>query len=275
MELTSEGLKLAVLQNTTVLLKATFPLPGGATAVYDSGGFAYFRHPDWLGSSRLATQWDHTIYAKEAYAPIGEPYNESDRQDRSFTGQDQDTVSTGTGLYDFLYRRYHPVQGRWISPDLAGLAAVDPANPQTWNRYAYGLNRPLALIDPTGLCTTSVISFVDDEGNISETVTDDGKPCGSSGWVGGFEFGGDWAHFRPRPGYVLLNPTPDHIQEPKNNSKQKKPGRAVCAAKLADKYSIAGAVGTIGKTGFCRECIQRIGREQRFWISSGRHEQRK
>lgn len=28
------------------------------------------------------------------------------------------------------------------------------------------------------------------------------------------------------------------------------PSRAVCAANLADKYSIAGAVGTIGKTGF-------------------------
>jgi RHS repeat-associated protein len=123
--------------------------------VIDSTGFAYFRHSDWLGSSRLATQWDHTIYTKEAYAPFGEPYNESDRHDRSFTGQDQDTVGTGTGLYDFLYRRYHPVQGRWISPDPAGLGAVDPSNPQTWNRYAYVVNNPMMMIDPLGLdgCT--------------------------------------------------------------------------------------------------------------------------
>ena len=61
-----DGGKLAVLQNATTLLKAMLPLPGGATAVYDSTGFAYFRHPDWLGSSRLATHWDHTIYSKEA-----------------------------------------------------------------------------------------------------------------------------------------------------------------------------------------------------------------
>ena len=35
----------------------------------------------------------------------------------------------------FEARELHPVQGRWISPDPAGLQAVDPARPQTWNRY--------------------------------------------------------------------------------------------------------------------------------------------
>jgi hypothetical protein len=33
------------------------------------------------------------------------------------------------------------VQGRWLSPDPSGLAAVNPA--QSWNRYAYVGNRPL------------------------------------------------------------------------------------------------------------------------------------
>ena len=27
--------------------------------------------------------------------------------------------------------------GRWLSPDPAGLSAVDPSNPQSWNRYVY------------------------------------------------------------------------------------------------------------------------------------------
>jgi hypothetical protein len=31
---------------------------------------------------------------------------------------------------------------------------VDPRNPQSWNRYAYVLNNPLALVDPLGLVVT-------------------------------------------------------------------------------------------------------------------------
>jgi hypothetical protein len=31
---------------------------------------------------------------------------------------------------------------------------VDPSNPQSWNRYAYALNNPLAVTDPTGLCNS-------------------------------------------------------------------------------------------------------------------------
>ena len=57
---------------------------------------------------------------------------------------------TKTGLYDFPAREYGIV-GRWISPDPAGFAAVDPTNPQTWNRYAYVNNNPLSNNDPTGL----------------------------------------------------------------------------------------------------------------------------
>jgi len=51
-----------------------------------------------------------------------------------------------------LARQYSPNQGRWTAPDPAGLAAVDPSNPQSWNRYAYVLNNPLSFVDPLGLC---------------------------------------------------------------------------------------------------------------------------
>ncbi len=56
-----------------------------------------------------------------------------------------------SGLNDFLFRRYSSTQSRWISPDPAGIAAVDPTNPQTWNRYAYVANNPLSATDPLGL----------------------------------------------------------------------------------------------------------------------------
>jgi RHS repeat-associated protein len=67
----------------------------------------------------------------------------------SFTTANSDTV---TGDYDFVYREYS-TQGRWPSPDPAGLTAENPANPQSWNRYAYVLNNPLSLTDPLGLDT--------------------------------------------------------------------------------------------------------------------------
>ncbi len=148
------GAKLA-LMNGSSLVKAFVPLPGGAEAVYNSSGLQYYRHADWLGSSRLATTSSRTLYYDGAYAPFGENYVPLGTQDLSFTGQNQDTESSGAGgvggLYDFLYREHSPVQGRWLSPDPSGLAAVNPADPQTWNRYAYVGNRPLNTVDPQGL----------------------------------------------------------------------------------------------------------------------------
>jgi RHS repeat-associated protein len=88
------------------------------------------------------------FYSSSAYAPFGEQYKTSGTADASFTGQNSDTVSS---LYDFEFREFSPSQGRWISPDPAGMAAVNPGNPQSWNRYAYVLNRPLMLVDTLGL----------------------------------------------------------------------------------------------------------------------------
>jgi RHS repeat-associated protein len=135
------------------LTKGTIPLPGGSTAIYNGSGLNYLRHTDWLGSSRLATTWAHAVYSKEAYAPFGETYNEVGTPDRSFTGQDQDvaTGSGGAGVYDFLFRKYDPSAGRWLSPDPYGWNAVNQTAPQSLNRYAYAQNDPLSFYDPNGL----------------------------------------------------------------------------------------------------------------------------
>ena len=58
-------------------------------------------------------------------------------------------------LYDTPNREYHPTQGRWISPDPAGLTAADATNPQSWNRYAYVSNNPVNATDPSGLLVGS------------------------------------------------------------------------------------------------------------------------
>ncbi len=144
------GGKLALMNGQTVV-KAFVPLPAGGTAVYVGSTLSYFRHPDWLGSSRFASTPARTMYSDLAYAPFGETYAEAGTADRSFTGQNQDTIQgSTTGLYDFLFREYAQY-GRWISPDPAGMAAVNPSNPQTWNRYVYVLNSPLNAVDVLGL----------------------------------------------------------------------------------------------------------------------------
>ncbi len=157
------GAKLAKVNGTT-LIKAFIALPGGAKAIYHSTGLAYYRHSDWLGSSRLTSTATAptSVYSSSAYGPFGEQYAVSGTTDASFTGQDQDTVST---LYDFPARRESPNQGRWISPDPAGRAAVTLASPQSWNRYAYVLNNPLSLVDPSGLC--------DDNNDADDSCDDD------------------------------------------------------------------------------------------------------
>jgi len=127
------------------------PLTGGATAVYNSSGLVYYRHSDHLGSSRFASTPTRTLYFDGAYGPFGEPYATSGTTDLSFTGMNQDTVAN---LYDFPAREYG-TQGRWPSPDPAGILSVRTTDPQSWNRYAYTRNSPLTHIDPTGMGDSS------------------------------------------------------------------------------------------------------------------------
>jgi RHS repeat-associated protein len=177
-----DGSLLAVMNSTTGLVKGTIPLPGGSSAIYDASGLSYIRHTDWLGSSRLSTTWNHAVYSKEAYAPFGETYNEAGTPDRSFTGQDQDVVtgSPATGVYDYLFRKYDPSAGRWLSPDPLGWGAVNQADPQSLDRYAYVENDPLSFVDPLGLnpipCPGGMGTSVDNEGNITLNSCDNGVP---------------------------------------------------------------------------------------------------
>jgi RHS repeat-associated protein len=140
------GNKFAQMSGTT-LQKAFVPLPSG-TAVYTGAGLAYYRHQDHLGSSRFATTPTRTMYSSTSYAPYGELYAQAGTTDLSFAGADQDTTN---GMHDFIFRKYSPVEGRWLSPDPAGTNAVDETDPQTWDRYSYTRNSPLNEVDPLGL----------------------------------------------------------------------------------------------------------------------------
>jgi RHS repeat-associated protein len=62
-----------------------------------------------------------------------------------FTGKERDE----SGLEYFGARYYSPSQGRFSSPD-AGAKGIVPSHPQTWNKYAYVVNNPLAYKDING-----------------------------------------------------------------------------------------------------------------------------
>src|SRR5512146_380582 len=93
------------------------------------------------------------------------------------TGKERDTE---TGLDYFGARYYGSVTGRFSSPDPL-LVSATLADPQTWNRYAYVLNKPLKLVDPTGLVAAEQFSSMGD-GTAwpNQPVEDAGNEVGDS-----------------------------------------------------------------------------------------------
>ena len=142
------GDELALMFNGTALAEARTPLVDGSAVRYTSGGLDSYFHPDWLGSTRFKSTPSGTVKDDVAFAPFGEQYVTSGPVDSFFTVAPHDME---VDLRDFPAREYHTTQGRWLTPDPAGLEAVDLTNPQTLNRYGYVMNDPLANVDPTGM----------------------------------------------------------------------------------------------------------------------------
>jgi RHS repeat-associated protein len=120
---------------------------------------------DHLGSTRVITDSSGVAQKCYDYYPFGEdiaagtggrpgcfgggvyPGTGPDIASAKFTGKERDWE---TGLDYFGARYMSSAQGRFSSPDpLMGSAQL--SNPQTWNRYTYGLNNPLRNTDPLGL----------------------------------------------------------------------------------------------------------------------------
>jgi RHS repeat-associated protein len=221
----ADGSVLAAMQGQSVA-GVYVPLPGRATALYDSSGLVEYFHADWQGSKRLLSTPGRSAFPLMAYAPFGEGYAGGTLNDVEFTeGGYSFTLldpENGSGsLQDFMFRRYSPTQGRWISPDPLGVGAVDPTNPQTWNRYAYVANNPLSHTDPLGLDEDECNPDTDDcsggGGGGPDPGPDPATPapppvpvsipgfcdasCGGSGFGGGVDANGIPTNFGP--GYLM------------------------------------------------------------------------
>jgi RHS repeat-associated protein len=125
---------------------------GGQLIAEYKNGTTYFVHGNHLGSSSILTSVSGSVVDCNAFYPFGEQdisiCISSNSTSHKFTGDERDTE---TNLDHTWFRQYTSAQGRWMTPDPAGLAAVDPTNPQSWNRYAYVFNDPLDFVDPLGL----------------------------------------------------------------------------------------------------------------------------
>jgi RHS repeat-associated protein len=128
---------------------------GGQMIAEYKNSTTYFVHQDHLGSTRLVTGLNQAPVQNLDYFPYGELNStNSGITTHEFTGDERDAES---GLDHTQFRQYSSSMARWMTPDPAGLGAVDPTNPQSWNRYAYVLNSPLLFVDSQGLiwaCTT-------------------------------------------------------------------------------------------------------------------------
>jgi RHS repeat-associated protein len=146
------GTEVAVMRAGSIY-RSYIPLPGGGT-FNTSSTFNTYHHTNWLGSGIFISSQSRAMAVDRSYAPFGEKYNNTGSGVDEFAEMRTDVIGP---VFDATNRKYHSSQGRWISPDPAGLDAVDPTNPQTWNRYSYVGNEPCSRIDALGLfsCTVS------------------------------------------------------------------------------------------------------------------------
>ena len=127
------------------------PLPGGSQAILGSSGITEYRRANWQGSQVIDSTTSQTATIDGSFSPYGEHYAENNYL--GFFGGNLSIYPFFMDGYAATWRLYHYDQNRWISPDPAGLSAVDPSDPQTWNRYSYARGNPLGAVDPTGLCS--------------------------------------------------------------------------------------------------------------------------
>jgi RHS repeat-associated protein len=112
-----------------------------------------FDHQDILGTERLRTTYSGAVGATYQSLPWGDGYGATVNN----SGADQDSLhyadlehDAESGTEHAQFRNYSSAQGRWLAPD-PYMGSYDLTNPQSMNRYAYVLNNPTSLLDPSGL----------------------------------------------------------------------------------------------------------------------------
>ncbi len=135
--------------NRTSWAQSYVLLAGRHVAIYQNNA-TNFTHANRLGSTSSVTDYSGTVVQDQLFYPWGQDWlMVGTSQEKRFAKlQHRDSE---TSLDPTPHRMYSPGEGRWLSPDPAGKRAAKPANPQSWNRYAYVLNNACNGTDPLGL----------------------------------------------------------------------------------------------------------------------------
>ena len=162
-----EGRRVKRVGPGTKTVVYAYGVDGELAAEYDTepstvpGGVQYVA-VDHLGSTRAVMDGAGAITRLEDFLPFGETipagiagrgalypataWAEVAGTSKRFTGKEREG-EVGAGLDYFGARYFSAAQGRFTTPDPGPHIKADP---QTWNRYTYARNNPLAYIDPTG-----------------------------------------------------------------------------------------------------------------------------
>jgi RHS repeat-associated protein len=138
-----------VLSGEEVILKYYFL--GSRRVAMRRDGVVYYFHTDHLGSTSAMSDGQGAAHGDPVrYLPFGE-VRSGDLgalpTDHGFTGHKHEAAELGL---IFMQARFFVLGlGRFLSADIL---VPNPADPQSYNRYAYVLNNPLRLVDPSGCC---------------------------------------------------------------------------------------------------------------------------
>lgn len=141
----------------------------------------HFLHTDVLGSIRLVSDSVGRVVAEDDYDPWGKSASIVNQYSNAykFIGTPSDDSS---GLYYMGARYYDPALAHFVSADpfIANLY-----QPQSLNRYAYAINDPVTLTDPSGLApiATICISLSDPNGQCSDADPDSTPATDPSDWA--------------------------------------------------------------------------------------------
>ena len=155
----TSGNVLAEWKNTFGWVVAYVYVNGQLIAQYQNNT-TYTMFRDHLGSARLLTNLDHSVYDSLDYAPFGEQIAGGTGTTHKFTGKERDSES---GLDNFGARYNASTMGRFMSPDPIHIMMQKFTDPQQWNMYAYVRNNPLRLVDNNGKWPTDIHNQIIDK----------------------------------------------------------------------------------------------------------------